>query len=232
MQTRKWVIWVIAMLVVTSNATAQRSRVSGVWTGTWYVDEKRTSSGSLSGSSPYPSQTFSLYLLSHDPATNRFGYVSFSSSYPGGDIIELSVEDTVVSMTIDYSPYCSIPADPAYYAHITGNILEDTMQGDFDESNPAASGWISFLGAFALSRTAGGEEVTLTGLHTVRGAHVLQWEGNRTNLLYMVEACTNLHEASWSPVMPTSQWWTAQSAWTNTGSIRSCEFFRVKAKKQ
>ena len=74
--------------------------------------------------------------------------------------------------------------------------------------------------------------VSITGIDAQNGNIVLQWEGNRTNLLYMVECCTSLPAAAWSPVTPTSQWWMSGTAWTNIGPARRREFFRAKAKEQ
>jgi hypothetical protein len=75
-------------------------------------------------------------------------------------------------------------------------------------------------------------EVTITDIHPNDGTPVLQWQGNRTNLLYMVESCTNLPTAGWSPAVPTSQWWISGTIWTNTGPAQLKEFFRIKAKEQ
>lgn len=75
-------------------------------------------------------------------------------------------------------------------------------------------------------------EVSITGIQSTEGTLVLQWQGNRTDLLYMVESCTSLPTAGWSSAVPTSQWWISGTSWTNTGPARSREFFRIKAKEQ
>jgi beta-glucanase (GH16 family) len=74
--------------------------------------------------------------------------------------------------------------------------------------------------------------VTVTGIEAGNGSCVLQWQGSLTNLLYMVESCTNLPAAGWSPPTPTSQWWISESVWTNTQSVGDREFFRIRAKEQ
>ena len=74
--------------------------------------------------------------------------------------------------------------------------------------------------------------VVFTGIGPSGGTCVLQWQGSRTSLLYMVESATNLSATGWTTVAPTSQWWISGSTWTNTGPPRDREFFRVKAKEQ
>ena len=75
-------------------------------------------------------------------------------------------------------------------------------------------------------------EVTITGIDADSGSPVLQWQANRTNLLYMVESCTHLPAAGWSPATPTAQWWISESIWTNSGPHSEREFFRIKARQE
>jgi len=134
-------------------ARAQPELVYGRWTGTWFVDEQRNEWGQLVGHPPYPPVAFSLTLFPFDPIRERYGFVGFVEElYPWGDVRTLSVQDGLVSLTIDYSAYCSIPPDPRYYALITGSADGNVMTGDYDEPVPAAPGWISFLGPFELTR--------------------------------------------------------------------------------
>jgi hypothetical protein len=75
-------------------------------------------------------------------------------------------------------------------------------------------------------------EVAITGIDSSEGEAVLQWQGKRTNLVYLVEFCTNRPTGVWSPVTPTSQWWISEAIWTNTAIDESKMFFRIKAKEQ
>ncbi len=75
-------------------------------------------------------------------------------------------------------------------------------------------------------------EVAITGVHVSEGKAVLQWQGNRSNLVYQVEFCTNMPTGVWSPVTPTSQWWISEAIWTNMAINESKMFFRIKAKEQ
>ena len=74
-------------------------------------------------------------------------------------------------------------------------------------------------------------KVTITGINISEGNAILQWQGDRANLVYMVEFCTNLSAAVWSPVTPISQWWMSETIWTNQGLVESEVFFRIKAKE-
>jgi len=75
-------------------------------------------------------------------------------------------------------------------------------------------------------------QIELTGMTRSNNTLVLQWQANRSNLLYAVESCTNLSSEDWQRFAPTSQWWISETVWTNTGPLKSEEFFRVQAKEQ
>ncbi len=161
---------IFALAVVLSIPTgvfADVWELYGDWTGTWYVDEKFDVNGNPSGTPPYPIETFSLHLNAYDAMNDRYGYITFGGIYPAGDVRSLSLIGSDVSLSIDYSPYASIPADPTYYAWITGTFYPGfgaTIVGDFDESNPAPPGWISFRGPCELLEVPEPASLCLLGL--------------------------------------------------------------------
>jgi hypothetical protein len=150
-------IFVFAMLafLVIGTLTAAKAEffadpgISGVWTGTWFVDAHFNSSGNPVGTPPFP--TIDL-MLDFTPGTATFGTVSFGAKGgPTGDIIDLLVSGPDVTMTVDYSPYSDIPKDPAFYAHISGILNGDTLIGNYDEPSMAPPGWIYWQGPFAVT---------------------------------------------------------------------------------
>jgi len=63
------------------------------------------------------------------------------------------------------------------------------------------------------------------------GSTEIKWQGNRTNLSYMVETCSDPATRMWIPATPTNQWWISNTVWTNSMSSTP-HFFRVKAREE
>jgi hypothetical protein len=75
-------------------------------------------------------------------------------------------------------------------------------------------------------------EVWITEARLASNNVVLQWQANRSNLVYLVESCENMAAATWAAVAPTSQWWTVARTWTNSGVSTPSQFYRIKAREQ
>jgi hypothetical protein len=75
-------------------------------------------------------------------------------------------------------------------------------------------------------------EVWITEVRQANNDLVLQWQGNRSNLVYLVESCETMVTAPWATVAPTSQWWTVTTTWTNSGISKPSQFYRIRGKEQ
>ena len=82
---------------------------------------------------------------------------------------------------------------------------------------------------FALSFTPD-PQATITRIECLPSGVALGWQPNRTNLRYTVEANTGLVDTAWFAVPPTSQWWIAATAWTNSPATPPGRFFRIRLK--
>ena len=84
-------------------------------------------------------------------------------------------------------------------------------------------------GVFALPYTSD-LGVALTRCERVPPGLALGWQPNRTGLVFTVEASTGLTDTAWFAVPPTSQWWTAGTAWTNSTAVPGAHLYRIRAK--
>lgn len=109
----------------------------------------------------------------------------------------------------------------------TNGLITSDIPFQFGDT-PGGSGWTrGNLDNFLYVE----REVTITSIQLSETNLVLEWSANQSGLSYTVESCTNLNNASWAPIQPTSQWWTVQNAWTNTQESSQSHFFRVEAKQ-
>ena len=185
----------------------------GSWTGQLLTATSDTEVFSVASTftAPLSDEPVDRTLVS----TNGSGTMQFSWPTGGGARIDSTYTNQDNSTSLDAH---------LSYADDGFNSVEYYKSGD----------WVIFMDVQDVTITVAEPEpqIELTSIATSNGVLVLQWEANRSNLLYAVESCTNLPTAGWSPVMPTSQWWIAETVWTNTGPGHNRIFFRIKAKEQ
>lgn len=134
------------LLGVPAVAGASMTDLYGLWTGTWYVDQKIDSKGKPFGKPPFSSVDVELSLVPYDSAKSSYGILSYGG-LPAGDVVALALNGTNVSITVNYAPYCggTFPNDPTYYALITGSLSGGKITGNYDEATPPP-GWIGWRG--------------------------------------------------------------------------------------
>ena len=155
----------------------------------------------------------------------------------------------VVEMCVPWEDIYKTSAFPAHGETISMNFnrvdvdTPDPPEGRGD--NPTYAGWSPTPGPYVSfhrpeefgmvtfhNQSAPGPEVTITRLCRSGGSVIMEWQANRTNLVFRVESRASLSAGEWFPAAPTSQWWISSTVWTNTGLAGDREFLRVKARQE